>query len=114
MADQQETRSYWTLFGNLHDLIDAANYGPKHGWVNTKQLRECINKQEGAKSPAMLTREELATVLAALRHYQNCGYGDPMEREDAIHEIATDGGDLTSLDDVGINELCERLNGAEG
>lgn len=60
---------------------------------------------------AALSREELATVLAALRHYQSCGYGDPMEREEDIHEIATSGGDLTSLDDAGIDELCERLNG---
>lgn len=60
-----------------------------------------------------LSREELATVLAALRHYQSCGYGDPAEREDEIHEIATDGGDLTSLDEADIDELCARLNGGE-
>jgi hypothetical protein len=53
---------------------------------------------------------ELATILAALRYYQQEGCGDPNYRSDAIHEIATDGGNETSLDSDGIDSLCERIN----
>jgi len=50
-----------------------------------------------------------ATITAALRTYQAAGYGDPANRPDEIHDIATAGGDVISLDDDGINELCEML-----
>lgn len=52
---------------------------------------------------------EFNTILAALRFYQEKGQGDPYNRSDAIHDIATDG-DQISLDDEGIDELCMRLN----
>lgn len=57
-----------------------------------------------------LTFEELSTILAALRFYQENGQGDPANRSDDIHDIATDGGEITSLDDAGIDVLCERIN----
>ena len=54
-------------------------------------------------------RAELATILASLRTYQEAGYGDPDRRPDHIHDIAA--GDLwSSLDDAGIDDLCERIN----
>jgi hypothetical protein len=56
------------------------------------------------------TPEELGTVLAALRHYQIAGLGDPANRTDALHDIATAGDTLISLDGEGIDALCERLN----
>jgi hypothetical protein len=59
--------------------------------------------------PVLVSRGELATILAALRTYQEAGYGDPDRRPDRIHDIAA--GDLwTSLDDAGIDDLCERIN----
>ena len=58
----------------------------------------------------MLSNEELNTVLAALRAYQNAGYGDPNNRPDSIQFIACPTIDDTSLDDAAIDELCERLN----
>ena len=55
--------------------------------------------------------EESSTVLAALRYYQENGQGDPDNRSDAIHDIATNGGEvMSSLDDEGIDDLCERIN----
>ena len=54
--------------------------------------------------------EELHTLVAALRAYQECGYGQLSNRPDHIHEIATDGGHCASLDDDGIDELVERIN----
>lgn len=52
---------------------------------------------------------EFATILAALRFYQEEEMGNPDNRSDAIHDIATDN-DVISLDDEGIDALCERLN----
>lgn len=60
-----------------------------------------------------LDNQELATVLAALRYYQAQGMGEPENRSDAIHDLATNGGEVTSLDDTGIDSLCERLNFAD-
>ncbi len=57
-----------------------------------------------------LTPQELNTVLAALRYYQEKGMGDPYCRSDYIHEIATNGGEDISLDSEGIDDLCDRLN----
>lgn len=53
---------------------------------------------------------ELATIFAALRFYQSAGQGDPANRSDDIHLIATDGDSQISLDAEAIDALCERLN----
>ena len=53
---------------------------------------------------------ELATILAALRFYQQEGQGEPSNRSDSIHDIATDGDTQISLDSDGIDVLCERIN----
>ena len=58
-------------------------------------------------------RADLATILAALRFYQEAGMGEPDNRSDAIHDIAADGDNVISLDDEGIDDLCERLNMGE-
>ena len=57
-----------------------------------------------------LDDQALATVLAALRFYQERGQSEPSNRSAAIHEIATGGDALISLDNAGIDALCERLN----
>jgi len=57
-----------------------------------------------------ITDQDLHTILAALRVYQEEGMGDPSMRSDAIHDIATNGGDQISMDDAGIDDLCERIN----
>ncbi len=52
-----------------------------------------------------------ATILAALRLYQREGMGEPDNRSDELHDISTNGDRVTSsLDDQGIDELCEELN----
>jgi hypothetical protein len=51
--------------------------------------------------------------LAALRFYQQEGQGEPDNREDDIHDIATDGDRDISLDDDGIDDLCDRLRLAD-
>ena len=58
-----------------------------------------------------MTERELATVLAALRHWQRqeC-YADGGIPE---HTIASDEGEHEPLDAQEIDELCERLNRSE-
>ncbi len=53
---------------------------------------------------------ELATILAALRFYQQEGQGEPSNRCDDIHHIATDGETQISLNSEGIDALRERIN----
>jgi hypothetical protein len=58
-----------------------------------------------------LTPAQLATILGALRVYQDRGYGDSSVRPNDIHDIVTNGDSLDDpLDDDGIDALCERLN----
>ena len=57
-----------------------------------------------------VTRREFHTLLAALRLYQvrrQCG---PTEFSAWIEDIASNGGQVDSLDATGIDRLCERLN----
>lgn len=57
---------------------------------------------------------ELATLMAALQHYQDDGCGDPENRTDAVHEYAAPGHVMSSLDAAGISELQERIMRATG
>jgi hypothetical protein len=54
--------------------------------------------------------QEFNTILAALRWYQVCGMDNPSNRPGWLHDIATNGGEEVSMDDEGIDALCERLN----
>ncbi len=57
-----------------------------------------------------VTEQEFYTIIAALRFYQESGMGDPGNRSDDIHALACNGDDVVSLDAVGIDNLCERIN----
>lgn len=58
----------------------------------------------------LVNESELHTLLAALRFYQQQGQGEPANRSDVIHDLATNGDEVISLDDEGIDQLCERIN----
>ena len=77
-------------------------------WITTQMAKK--QKPPARPKPAILTREETATILAALRYYQQKGLGDPENRPLDIHEIASDDDDLISLDEDDIDGLCEKLN----
>jgi len=66
-----------------------------------------------AKKLYALSGQDHATILAALRFYQEKGMGDPANRSEAIHEIATCGDTEISLDADGIDGLCESINGGD-
>src|SRR5690242_1415530 len=57
-----------------------------------------------------VSEQEFHTILAALRFYEERGQGEPANRSNWIHDLATNGGQVISLDDAGIDDLCERLN----
>lgn len=52
-----------------------------------------------------LDTQQQATVAAALRYYRSAGQGEPYNRDDATHALATDGDKVVSLDARGIDEL---------
>jgi len=56
-----------------------------------------------------LNEAEHATLLAALTLYKQQGMGEPMNRSDEVHDIATNGGLVfSSLDDEGIDRLLAK------
>lgn len=57
----------------------------------------------------LIDGQQHATVLAALRFYQQAGMGEPSNRSDAIHDIATNMDEVISLDEAGIDDLVELL-----
>ena len=60
----------------------------------------------------MLTYQERNTVLAALRFYVDNGQGEPDNRSDAIHDLATGEGTArvsVSLDAEAIERLIAKL-----
>ena len=57
-----------------------------------------------------LNKAEFSTILAALRYWQADGMGNPFNRSDDMHEIATCGDECVSLDAEAIDDLCESMN----
>lgn len=81
-----------------------------------EQVRAALEEHDrfvaSGKTAHSLDGAELATILAALRYYQEQGMGDPDNRSDVLHGIATNDDREVSLDDEGIDALCEKLNAA--
>lgn len=80
-----------------------------------------MNQENGASQPANPAQsgksvlivgamQDRNTILAALRYYLEQGMDDPDKRSDAIHDIATNGGDDICYEAGDISELCERVN----
>ena len=56
------------------------------------------------------TEQQLATVLAALRMWQQTTNRVENNDEDGLLDVATFGGEFAPLDDAAIDELCERID----
>jgi hypothetical protein len=54
-------------------------------------------------------KQTLNTILAALRFYQLAEQGDPVNRTDEIHNIATGNDEDVSLDEAGIDALITEI-----
>lgn len=62
-----------------------------------------------APSSNVLSKEEIATLEAALEFYASRGMGEACLRSKRINTLATRCGELISLDDEGIFRLQEKL-----
>ncbi len=84
-----------------------------------KAWRKVSDHQEGAQvllknlASATISPEEHAHVLAALVFFRQCRLGEAENRPPAIHRIATNGGQLPSLNDTQLQLLLDRLNGVD-
>ena len=80
---------------------EAWSWGAQHGTFTAEEERR----------PLDLDGRELATVLAALRFHQDENLqGSAGIPDEAIKDIASDGGRLRPLDFDEVGQLCERLN----
>ena len=65
-----------------------------------------------------LPNQEKNTILAALFHYIESGFGEPFNRSDEVHDLASgEAEDLRediSLDEDGVSELLDRLRQSDG
>ncbi len=116
----------WAYRGPLDfDVATPLVFGLGAGGVDALGAldRLLTNHGEPAEVPDITNRvplqvdgRELATILAALRFHQAENLQGTDEIPDqAIRQIATDGGRLESLNHEEVDQLCERLNlGAEG
>jgi Zn finger protein HypA/HybF involved in hydrogenase expression len=57
-----------------------------------------------------LAEDEIATILAALRFYQESSLGERRKQPTWIREIASNGGTFAPLDKNRIQRLCAKLN----
>jgi hypothetical protein len=93
-------------------LLFNGPQGTKEQSINQELISEDQQVSQ-TPTPVLLiigANEDRNTILAALRFYQERGMGEPDNRSDAIHDIATNGGEDISYDDGDIDDLCERVN----
>lgn len=104
-AKKSGIEAFDQVFSELEESLQSA------GVVNEDKNPMPVLLLKGNDEAIKCDETEHATILAALRFYQRAGMGDPDNRSDEIHEIATNCGAITSsLDDDGIDQLCERIN----
>jgi hypothetical protein len=96
---------------NLDKLVEA------RASFNFSQLADSLHRV-AAMAAAMnqaspgptLSGAQTATVLAALRYYQENGLADSHRRSDDLNDIVTNGGTVKALSDEQIDALCIQLN----
>jgi|GEM_PF-6021573 len=97
------------IYSRWDDVVELAG----RAWSSQATAAQIA---EPSASPAglMLDATDKATVVAALTHYMNEGMGEPANRPEAIHELATGLDDsVVSMDDDGLADLIRRLQGAD-
>ena len=65
-----------------------------------------MNRKKDGASVAVLTKRETATILAALRLWQETSNRD----EEWTYQVATIDGIVEALNEEEIDELCEKIN----
>jgi hypothetical protein len=110
----------WAYGGPLDlEVARPVSFGiGKHSLDALRALDSLLSRSAPADAdteskPLLVSRRELATILAALRCYQARNLQHERDITDTmIREIATDAGELDPLDSSEVDELCERLNAA--
>ena len=89
---------------NVNDLIEQLTFQLK--WDRRFERRVSMTDAERLRFVASLLRpEERATMQAALRFYLKRGQDNPGMRDNEIHDLATAGDDVISLDETGVMNL---------
>lgn len=121
----------YATYGRLHDFVSDCIEGgrltedmlPDDYQALTEQLAACVPvdyRMELAIRAELdpfdlayrVGKDEHATILAALRFYQQHNQGEPFERSDDIHALASSpDGTFDSLEETGIEALFQRLHG---
>lgn len=111
-VDGRRRSAAWVA-GDRHRIQRGAAIG--EAWDASDWAAAAAEYWRLRSDASRVTEDELNTILAALRFYQAAGMGEPENRPDWLHDIASpDGsGTTTSLDAEGIDGLCERLNTGE-
>ena len=105
----QMTRDYSDYLANL-PLVRALWWFIENVGDGTPHRTEYFFALRGRFAESKLLNDaEVATVVAALRYYQQQGQGKTNNRSPDINLIASGGGELLPLDDERIDELCEEL-----
>jgi len=101
---------------NLIELVSAFLSGGHTEDYNAilPVLQQYEDEVKAGGTPVMFSREELATVLAALAHFQSTNQDVSFMRSADLEAIATDGGEIEALMPFDVDALRERLNGGEG
>lgn len=74
---------------------------------------EGASKEDSETQPAGIYvhfDEDLHAIIAALRFWQRSGMCDPNNRDDEMHDLCTNGDEVTSLSEEGIDQLVMNLN----
>lgn len=108
-GDTHESLKRWAddeCHAQLMSEIDTA----RSHVANFGEVLPAVRQLNEDDAVHVLSDQDHATIIAALRYYQQHGQGDPENRSDEIHELATNGGYVTSMDADGIDALCLQLN----
>jgi hypothetical protein len=110
-----ELENPWPEMEHIGERLDPGGKVPSGECPECQALCYPIEpapKKSGSTVQLTIENQDLHTILAALKVYQDLGYGEPANRPMAVHDIAIGGElDVISLDDAGIDDLCERING---
>jgi hypothetical protein len=74
---------------------------------------EGASKEDSVTQPAGIYvhfDEDRHAIIAALRFWQRSGMCEPCNRDDEMHDLCTNGDEVTSLSEEGIDQLVMSLN----
>ncbi len=98
--------AFWAAIGDSYPEITTGDLDPG-SVIEFNQASEAVVKQWLYYNSSELTGQELATTLAALRHWQSSTDG---KKEKLEKDIGGHFSDFSPLDRDEIDDLCEKIN----